>query len=144
MSKQKFDRVYSIGCFDWFHHGHVKLLNILKSYGKQVIIGIHDDNSIEKLKKLCPSEHNDIFTRMNNVKKYADIVYVIPHTDPSHFLKCVVQDDDNKENACYIRADDYPNFPGKEFIEEKISVMFVPYTQGISSTQIRKNNKNKA
>jgi cytidyltransferase-like protein len=137
----QYDRVYTVGCFDWFHKGHDTLLKNLRSYGKTVIVGIHDDDSIEKLKKLKPHEHQTIKERMANIKEFADIVYVIPDKDPTFFLKCVVNDDDTKDNACFIRGDDMPNFPGREFIENKMSIKLLPYTQGVSSTEIRKNIK---
>ena len=136
-----YDRVYTIGCFDWLHDGHIKLLAKLKGYGKRVIVGIHDDRSIEQLKNLSPDEHQTIDVRMKNVKKYVDFVYVIPDKDPTLFLECVLQEDDNKDNACFIRADDMPNFPGRKLIENRISIMFLPYTEGISSTMIRKDMK---
>ncbi len=132
-----YKRVYTIGCFDWFHVGHKNLLNILRDYGETVIVGIHDDNSIRILKNLKPNQHQLLKIRMENVKQYADIVYVIPDTDPTFFLECIVQKDDNKENACFIRADDMPNFPGRKFIEKKMSIKLIPYTEGISSTKIR-------
>ena len=138
-----YDRVYTIGCFDFFHYGHKRLLERLKQKGDKLIVGVHDDSSIEKLKNLKPDEHDPIETRMNNVKQIADIVYVIPDTDPTFYLKCIVRDDDNMENSCFMRGDDMPNFPGKDFVENKISIEYLSYTQGISSTKIRENNKKK-
>lgn len=132
-----FDRIYSIGCFDHFHFGHQILLQKMRKLGKQLIIGIHDDASLEKLKKLKPSSHQDLKTRMQNVKKYADVVFIIPDTEPSFYLNCVLHDEDNLENACFVRADDMPNFPGKLIVENRISLLFLPYTEGISSTIIR-------
>lgn len=133
-----FDRIYTIGCFDFFHDGHRILLEKMRGYGKEIIVGIHDDESIEKLKNLTPDMHEDIKTRMKNIKQYADIVYVIPDTDPTFFIDCVIKKNDNKLNACYIRGDDMPNFPGRDLVESKISVLLVPYSKHISSTQIRK------
>lgn len=133
-----FDRIYTIGCFDFFHDGHRILLEKMRGYGKEIIVGIHDDESIEKLKNLTPDMHEDIKTRMKNIKQYADIVYVIPDTDPTFFIDCVIKKNDNKLNACYIRGNDMPNFPGRDLVESKISVLLVPYSKHISSTQIRK------
>lgn len=136
-----FDRIYTVGCFDYFHHGHELLFKKMREYGKTIIVGIHDDKSIEELKNLNPDQHEDLQTRMSKVKKFCDIVYVIPHKDPTFFLKCIVRDDDTNETACFIRGDDMPNFPGKEFINSKMSIKYLPYTTGISSTQIRLNKK---
>ncbi len=133
----RYERIYTVGCFDWFHFGHEQILKSLKSRCDTLIVGVHDDASIEQLKDLVPDKHQSIETRMGNVKQIADIVYVIPSVDPTFFLRCVLQDVDTKENACFIRANDMPNFPGREFVENRISVDFVPYTDGISSTMIR-------
>ena len=46
-------------------------------------------------------------------------------------------------NACFIRANDNINFPGKECVEKRISIEYLPYTKGDSSTQIRKDLQNK-
>ena len=144
MNSPKYERVYTVGCFDWFHFGHNNLLKKLRDSGKRVIVGIHDDASIEKLKNLLPEEHQPLNERMNNIKPFVDIVYVIPDTDPTFFIKSVISPDDNKDNACFIRGDDMPNFPGRKYLEDKISIEFVSYTSGISSTQIRKDiRKNK-
>jgi cytidyltransferase-like protein len=137
----KYKRVYTVGCFDWFHYGHENFLNKLKAKGDIVIVGIHDDNSLEKLKNLKDSEHQHIKERIHNVKSIVDIVYVIPDTDPTFWLKSVVLTEDNKENACFIRADDMPNFPGRDFVDSKMSLKFIKYTDGISSTQIRNKMK---
>lgn len=36
------DKVYTIGCFDLFHYGHVQLINRMRELGKKVIVGVHD------------------------------------------------------------------------------------------------------
>ena len=139
----KYERIYTIGCFDQFHKGHEVLLTKMKSMGKEVIVGIHDDASLEQLKNLTRDEHNDIETRIANVREFADAVYVVPHKDPTFYLMCMIMENDNQDNACFVRANDMPNFPGREFVESKISLEFVEYTQGVSSTQIRAENKRK-
>ena len=133
-----YDRIYTIGCFDYFHDGHRKLLKSLRSYGSTLIVGIHDDASLEKLKTLRSSDHQPLETRIQNVKRYADHVYVIPSTDPTPYLKAMIRPDDNINNACYIRGDDMPNFPGKKVIERKLAIRYLPYQKGVSSTHIRK------
>jgi cytidyltransferase-like protein len=133
-----YERIYSIGCFNYFHKGHIALLNKMRKYGKELIIGIHDDSSIKQIKNSSQEKHQPIEIRLKNVKKYADRVYVIPSKDPSFFLKCMLLETDNKKNACYIRADNIKNFPGKQIVENKIDIKFLPYTIGINPAEIRK------
>ena len=138
-----YDRIYTIGCFDQFHQGHIKLINNMKKYGKEIIVGIHDDNSIEKLKNLNPLHHDSLETRINNLKEYVDRIFIVSGTDPTLFLKAIIGKNDNGTNSCYIRADDMPNFPGRKFIEEKgINIKLIPYTQGVSATMLRKQKFN--
>ena len=129
------DKVYTVGCFDLFHQGHVVLLQRMRQFGRKVIVGVHDSRSIYKLKKRVPVDSTEI--RMQNVKKYADEVFCIASTDPSNFIACIVSMGKN-ETAVYIRGDDMPTFPAREVVEKLMPIKFLPYTEGVSSTQIRK------
>ena len=135
----KYTTIYTIGCFDQFHKGHMIILNKMKSMCDNLIVGIHDDQSLEQLKKLDPSEHDTIYTRMKNVKQIADRVYIVPDTNPTECLRNMISSDHT--DACYMRADDMVNFPGRSLIESLMPVHFLPYTQGVSSTMIRNSKK---
>ena len=71
-NNQLADKVYTVGCFDLFHHGHVELLKRMRNYGKRVVVGVHDSRSIYKLKNRVPVDSTE--KRMLNVKAYADEV----------------------------------------------------------------------
>jgi len=132
----KYSTVYTIGCFDQFHEGHKIALSKMKNCCETLVVGIHDDASIEKLKKLSPNAHDSIYIRMANVKQYADRVYIVPDTNPTECLRFMISTDSS--NSCYMRANDMVNFPGKDLIEKLMPIEFLTYTQGISSTMIRK------
>ena len=134
-----YDEIYTIGCFDYFHQGHINFFKNLSKYGDKIITGVHADNNLEKLKNLNNNEHQPIYTRINNVKKYSDVVYIIDNTDPTMCFKMI----HNKSNLkqCYIRSDDNINFPGRKYVEQNMDIIFVSYTKGISSTLIRKSKK---
>ena len=76
---------------------------------------------------------------MLSVKKYAQKVFCISGTDPSNFLKCIINIIPG-ETSIYVRGDDMPNFPGREIVEAVMAVKFLSYTHGISSTEIRKKD----
>ena len=82
MDNKKYDRVFSVGCFDQFHYGHKKILNTMRNYGNELIIGIHDDESIEKLKNLSKLAHKPLQERLKDLKPYCDRVFIINSTDP--------------------------------------------------------------
>jgi cytidyltransferase-like protein len=39
---KKVDIVYTIGCFDLFHQGHVQLIKRMRELGRKIIVGVHD------------------------------------------------------------------------------------------------------
>ncbi|VEU36021.1 unnamed protein product [Pseudo-nitzschia multistriata] len=129
-------KVYTIGCFDLFHRGHQNVLLSLREFGAYLIVGIHDDESYFKLKNKYTIDNLE--TRMNNVKPFADQIYVIPSTDPLVYIKNMVSDQDIANGSCcYARGDDMLNFPSREWVESVMPVHFVPRTEGCSSTLIR-------
>ena len=73
---RKYDRIYSIGCFDGviagnFHKGHFNLMKRMRdmlNLNGLLIIGIHDDSSLEKLKNLKPKDHQTTKERMADRK----------------------------------------------------------------------------
>ena len=42
--------VFTNGCFDLLHRGHVEYLNTAKTYGDILIVGINSDRSVKVLK----------------------------------------------------------------------------------------------
>jgi cytidyltransferase-like protein len=129
-------KVYTIGCFDLFHRGHQNVLVSLREFGYFIVAGIHDDESYFKLKNKYTIDNLE--TRMNNVKPFADQLFVIPSTDPLLYIKSMVSEQDIETGACcYARGDDMLQFPGREWVESVMPVHFVPRTEACSSTLIR-------
>ncbi|KAK3086485.1 hypothetical protein FSP39_019057 [Pinctada imbricata] len=133
------DRVYTVGCFDLFHHGHIRLLERMRALGKEVVVGVHDSRSIYQLKKKVPIDSTE--KRMTNVKQHADIVFCVAGTDPTNFIYCIVNEADDR-SCMYVRGDDMENFPARELCEKLMTVKFLPYSQGVSSTKLRKEMVN--
>lgn len=119
------DKVYTVGCFDLFHHGHIKLIQRMRKIGKIVVVGVHDSRSIYKLKNRVPVDSTTL--RMINVKSHADVVFCISGTDPSNYMTCIVNLKDN-ETALYVRGDDMPDFPSKTVVENLMPIKYLPYT----------------
>ena len=135
-----YDVVVTIGCFDLFHEGHVKLMQRMRSFGTRLLVGLHDDESINLLScVLClflcflifffffPQRHSrsvlslsrfplltlgeqgrfpvdNVVKRLRNVKRYADMAFVIPSTDPSPYLDAAVDRSIPKHRMCFIRG----------------------------------------
>ncbi len=46
--------VFTNGCFDLVHAGHVRYLNIAKSLGKALVVGLNSDESVKNIKPQPP------------------------------------------------------------------------------------------
>jgi len=138
-------KVYTIGCFDLFHRGHINVLASLREFGFFLVVGIHDDASYFKLKKKNTIDNLEV--RMNNVKPYCDQIFVIPSTDPLPYISAMVSKYDIDNGlCCYARGDDMLNFPSRPWVESVMPVHFVPRTEACSSSLIRTiyHNKDKS
>ena len=80
-----FEFIFTIGCFDKLHKGHIKLLNSMKEQCKKLIIGIHDNDSIQKIKNITDIDPLD--NRKKNIEKYAFDIFVINNIDPTNAIK---------------------------------------------------------
>mmetsp|Transcript_52444 Transcript_52444/g.131879 ORF Transcript_52444/g.131879 Transcript_52444/m.131879 type:complete len:182 (-) Transcript_52444:348-893(-) len=129
--------VFTIGCFDLLHDGHRRLFANMRRFGHRLVIGIHDDESIWKLKNKMPMD--DTQTRLKNVAMYADYVYVIAGTDPTPFIEeTILRLKPLSDSMVYVRGNDMPNFPSRPLVESHMPVKLLPYTDGVSSTMLRK------
>ena len=45
-----YDLVFTNGCFDVLHRGHIELLRYCKSIGNRVVVGINTDESVRAIK----------------------------------------------------------------------------------------------
>jgi len=72
--------VFTNGCFDLLHVGHVRLLKKAKSLGHVLIVAVNSDNSVRKLKgsgrPIVPlNERMELLSALN------DVDYVVPFSD---------------------------------------------------------------
>lgn len=137
-AQTEYTTCYSVGCFDLQHDGHRILLENMRQYASRLVIGVHDDESIFRLKNRYPIDNT--VRRIKNIKKYADVVYVIPGTDPTPYLDCMI-DRRDADTSVYIRGNDMPQFPGRQLVERLLSIKLLPYTKGVSTTMLRKKLK---
>lgn len=145
----EYEYIFTIGCFDRLHKGHMKLLTTMKSRCKNLIVGIHNNESIKIIKNITNVQSLDI--RKENLKEYATDIFDINDADPtntikeyinSHFASSTEPIVGYKKNMCFMRADDNETFPGKEYISTIMPIEFLNYTKGISSSMLRNFDKN--
>ena len=123
--------IFTNGCFDILHRGHVELLKFCKSYGR-VIVGLNSDKSVRKLKgpsRPVFSENDRKF--MLESCKYVDKVHVFEEDTPINLISKLKPD-------IIVKGGDYEeeDVVGKDVCE---SVIIINYLDGYSTTEIIQN-----
>ena len=124
---------YLSGTFDLFHIGHLNLLRRAKQYCDYLVVGVHADASHKGKETFIPFEE-----RMAIVggTKYVDRVIPSMREDYDVYRTGLVKYDflfvgsDYKGTERFNRYEEY-------FADKGVQIIYFPYTQGTSSTQIR-------
>lgn len=120
--------VFTNGCFDILHRGHVSYLDIAKSYGDVLILGLNSDESVRKLKgesRPINSEEDRAFVL--SALESVDFVTVFGDDTPYELIKMVEPD-------VLVKGGDYE---GKEVVGSDIAreVKLVQFVDGKSTTK---------
>lgn len=126
---------YTTGVYDLFHIGHLNLLKNAKGMCDKLIVGVTIDELVayKGKKALIPFED-----RLEIVRSCKYVDAVVPQYDMDKLSAC------KKLGAQFLFVGDdwygtekWKQYE-KEFEAEGIKIIYFPYTQGTSSTQIRK------
>jgi cytidyltransferase-like protein len=143
----------TVGCFDMFHRGHAKLLKKLTAESDKLVVGVHDDDSIWQNKNVKVTDRaTKRFTTVQLALRPQDEAFIIHAQDPTPYwiggtdsrgrsVDGLLEKlrDEGWVNFEYKRGDDMLQFPGRPALEkEGVTVKFLPYTQGVSSSKMRK------
>ncbi len=85
--------VFTNGCFDILHAGHVHYLQEARKLGDRLIVGINSDESIRRLKGETRPV-NTLENRMTVLAALQSVDWVVPFTDdtPAHLIDSIVPD----------------------------------------------------
>ena len=127
----------TVGVFDMLHEGHVNLLQKMHRCATNVHAIVHDDYSTFLNKGRFPVQSLDV--RRANLKHFVERERVSFDPDPSKAIADeIARARWSGATVVYVRGDDWLDFPGKQVvIEAGVPLEFIPYTQGISSTERR-------
>ena len=134
--------VFTNGCFDLLHRGHVDLLNRAKALGDVLVVGLNSDESIRELKG--PDRPiNRLEDRARVLAALSPVDHVVAFDDPTAAgLIQVLQPD------VYVKGGDYTPamLPEAEHVEAYGGVVHIlPYLEGRSTTsmieRIRDDNR---
>lgn len=119
--------IFTNGCFDIIHRGHIELLNYCFSLGDKVIVGLNSDNSIKKLKGNSRpiNSQQDRKIILESIK-YVHKVIVFNEDTPYNLIKDIEPD-------VIVKGGDYnpEDVVGRDLCEVKI----FNYVDGYSTTK---------
>ena len=131
--KNKVDIVFTNGCFDLLHKGHIDLLNKANTYGDILIVGLNSDSSVKKLKgEERPIENESIRSQKLLNLQSVDYVIIFDSDTPQDLVQSIMPD-------VLVKGGDYNsnNIVGaKEVISNGGRVEIVPLTDGYSTSSI--------
>jgi D-beta-D-heptose 7-phosphate kinase / D-beta-D-heptose 1-phosphate adenosyltransferase len=119
--------VFTNGCFDILHRGHIELLRYCKKHGLKVIVGLNSDKSIKRLKgdSRPINNQNDRKFLLESLR-YVDEVIIFNEDTPYNIIKKIKPD-------IIVKGGDYKE---KDIIGSDISkVKIFKYVEGYSTTK---------
>ncbi len=122
-------KVITYGTYDLLHEGHVNLLRRAKELGDYLIVGVTSDSFDRGRGKL--NVRNNVLERVEAVKAtgYADEVII------EDYLGQKIDDIQRYDVDIFAIGSDWV---GKfDYLEEYCKVVYLPRTEGISSTMLR-------
>jgi len=125
--------VFTNGCFDLFHIGHLRYLQRSRRFGDRLVIGINSDRSVKKIKgPLRPLLPQDERAELLAALACVDFVTIFDEPDPLALIKKLRPD-------VLIKGSDWGKneIIGRDVVERRGGrVRRVPLIQGVSSTKL--------
>lgn len=125
--------VFTNGCFDIIHTGHIDLLNAASSYGDILVVGLNSDKSIKRLKG--PNRPiNDLESRVSVLSALECVNFIVVFDDDTPLS--IIQE---LRPSVLVKGGDYTKdqIVGADFVEEHGGqVRIVPIIHNVSSTTI--------
>ena len=126
-------KVFTNGCFDILHRGHLELLEYCSSIacpamGGYVVVGLNSDDSVRKLKgKNRPVNNQEDRKFLLESLKFVDKVLVFNEETPYELIKSIEPD-------IIVKGGDYKeeNIAGNDLCEVRI----FNYKEGYSTTDL--------
>lgn len=125
--------VFTNGCFDILHPGHIHLLASCNESGARLIVGLNADKSVKQLKgKGRPVNNQQSRGVLLAATQFVDAVVIFDESTPEKLIKAIKPD-------VLVKGGDWKkeDIVGSSFVESYGGkVKTVPYVKGFSTTQI--------
>lgn len=127
--------VFTNGCFDLLHAGHVRYLTAARALGDALVVGVNGDASVRALKGVTrPINSEQDRAEVLAGLRAVDAVVIFPESRATHLIELL-------RPEIYAKGGDYTVETleaGERAVLEKIncSMHFIPLLQGRSTTSI--------
>ncbi len=124
--------VFTNGCFDVIHRGHIEYLEFCKSQGDVVVVGLNSDSSVKIIKgpaRPINNQHDRAIVLA--ALEMVDYITLFDEPDPLNLIKKVKPD-------VLVKGEDWAEkgVVGREFVESLGGkVVLAPLVEGKSSTE---------
>ncbi len=124
--------VFTNGCFDVIHKGHIEYLEFCKSQGDLVVVGVNSDSSVKIIKGSArPINNQNDRAIVLAALEMVDYITLFDEPDPLNLIKKVKPD-------VLVKGEDWAEkgVVGREFVESLGGkVVLAPLVEGKSSTE---------
>lgn len=124
--------VFTNGCFDLLHLGHVDYLEKARHLGDKLVLGLNTDASVSRLKPGRPLQDEMARARILASLLFVDAVVLFEEQTPLALIEAVLPD-------ILVKGDDYPisGIVGHEVVlQHGGQVLTVPLVAGYSTSRI--------
>ncbi len=125
--------VFTNGCFDLLHLGHITYLEQAKAKGDFLIVGLNSDASVNRLKgSERPLKDEQSRASILAALSSVDMVIIFEEETPIDLISALIP-------AVLVKGGDYKkeNIVGADFVEDQGgSVEIIPFLDGHSSTDL--------
>ena len=137
--RENFKLVFTNGCFDLLHEGHLDLLSNAACFGDKLFVGLNSDKSVKKLKGDSRPKQNEIIRAQKLLElKYVNHVIIFEELTPQKLVHAISPD-------VLVKGGDYKKSEivgAKHVISSGGVVKIVPLTPGFSTTSIIEKSSN--
>lgn len=125
--------VFTNGCFDLLHPGHIALLRKSASFGDRLIIGLNSDESVKRLKGPArPIQNEQSRALLLSAIQFVDAITIFGEDTPEELIRAIGPD-------VLVKGSDYTlqNVVGADLVKSRGGeVRLVDLVEGYSTTSI--------
>lgn len=123
--------VFTNGCFDLLHLGHVSYLEAAARLGDVLVVGVNSDDSVRRLKgPRRPLQSQEARTRILAALEFVEAVVIFEEDTPLRLIEKIAPD-------VLVKGGDYTpdKVVGAEFVRSRGGeVVILPFVEGYSTT----------